>query len=118
MRWRGLGWRYQLGIALLLAQLGAVAYARFVPTRYFAWAPNDYAVEYRIAATVDGRALTPQQVQARYRLDSQGLYEFPPQMLIDDLRGYERQYGERDHVRLRLTYRLDGHDLEHWRYTG
>ena len=68
--------RLLLGIAILVAQVGSVAYAHFGPAphgqswvrktldgcsaepvgcrRYFAWAPNDYAVEYRLTVTVGG----------------------------------------------------------------
>ena len=39
--------------------------------RYFAWAPNDYLVEYRISALLDGRPLGQDEIQERYRIASQ-----------------------------------------------
>ena len=46
-------------IAMLLFgfQLGAIVYARFVPTRYFCWAPYDIQTDYVATATVDGNII-------------------------------------------------------------
>src|SRR6516165_4493546 len=80
-----------IGSAILLVQLGAIAFVHISGSdeRYLAWAPNDYAVDYSISTSVHGRALTPEQVADRYGLPAHGLWEYPPQQLIDILSRYE-----------------------------
>jgi len=106
-----------IGIALLAVQVGLVAYEHLGPTRYFAWAPNDYVVQYRLTATVDGHHLSPAGVRSRYHLAPHGIWYFPAQHLVDDVQQYERTYGSRDRVRVTLTYRLNGHAQQTWRWS-
>lgn len=106
-----------VGLAVLAAQSALVAYEHLGPTRYFAWAPNDYVVQYRLAATVDGHALSPAQVRHRYHLRPHGVWYFPAQHIIDDVQQYERTYGSRDQVRVTLVYRLNGHASRTWRWS-
>jgi uncharacterized protein YktB (UPF0637 family) len=104
-----------VGVALLLAQLGNVIYAHVAGSRrYFAWAPNDYAVVYSIATEVRGHPLTPAQIRDRYQIKAQGLWEDPPQRLIDFLNRYEKTYGAKEHARVVLRYSLDGHPERTW----
>jgi hypothetical protein len=77
--------RVYAGIALVLAQLGAVVFAhvdkKCGASRYFAWAPNDYSVDYSVRATVNGHVLDAREFGERYRLPESDLYEDPPQRL-------------------------------------
>jgi hypothetical protein len=107
-----------VGLVILIAQAGNVVYAHLAGSRrYFAWAPNDYAVVYTITTSVRGRSLTPPQVYARYQLKAHGLWEDPPQRLIDYLKRYETTYGAREHAHVTLRYSLDGHLEQTWRRT-
>jgi hypothetical protein len=105
------------GLAVLACQLCLVAYEHLGPTRYFAWAPNDYVVQYRLHASVDGHPLSAAQVRGRYHLPAHGLWYFPAQHIIDDVQQLERTYGAHDRVRVTLTYRLNGHPQQTWRWT-
>jgi hypothetical protein len=49
--------RTAAGLALLLFQVVMIVYARFVPSRYFCWAPFDIQTEYKLRVTVNGRPL-------------------------------------------------------------
>lgn len=102
---------------MLACQVAFVAYEHLGPTRYYAWAPNDYVVQYRLSATVDGHALSPDAVRSRYHLAPHGVWYFPAQHIIDDVQQYERTYGRRDHVQVTLTYRLNGHAQKTWRWS-
>jgi hypothetical protein len=116
MRRRGVRFLTVIGAVILLAQLGNVLYAHVAGSRrYFAWAPNDYAVVYTITTEVQGRRLTPAQVKERYEIDAHGLWEDPPQRLIDYLNRYERTYGASEHAHVVLRYSLDGHKEQTWR---
>ena len=124
--------RSRIGWALLLAQLLWVVWVHFGPPpggqswatralqgcsaepsscrRYFAWAPNDYIVDYTIEVTVDGRRLASGEVAARYRYAQTGIYEAPVQQLIDTLRRYEQTYGRHDRARVILRYSINGRE--------
>jgi hypothetical protein len=105
-----------IGVAILLGQVGNVVYAHVAGSRrYFAWAPNDYAVIYTITTEVGGRQLTPAQVKERYEIKAHGLFEDPPERLIDYLDRYEKTYGAREHAHVLLRYTLDGHREHTWR---
>ena len=58
--------RTLIPILLFAFQLGAIVYARFVPTRYFCWAPYDIQTDYVATATVNGKQLTGAEFRRRY----------------------------------------------------
>jgi len=102
--------RTLLGVVILLAQVGAVVYAHASgPRRYFAWAPNDYAVKYSITTVLHGRRLRPAEVLSRYGYPQQGLFEDPAQRLIDYVDRFEETYGRDDHAAVVIRYSIDGH---------
>ena len=119
-----------IGVVVLFFQLFAIAQQHFGPTRYFAWAPNDYIVQYRIQVTVADRELTAAEIRDRYRYlyatspgsgDENvlaGTFESPPQQLIDELKQYEETYGRGQHASLTLTYVLDGRAPQKWTYSS
>ena len=110
-----------LGLLLVSAQLGVVLATHLPPTccasRYFAWAPNDYSVDYSISATVNGRRLNAREVWRRYRVSQRGFYEDPPERLIRYLRRYELTYGRHDRTRLSLRYDLNGRPPVVWMWS-
>lgn len=108
--------RNLIGIVFLSLQLGMVLYARFVPMRYFCWAPNDYMVEYTLEVTIDGRTLPPLESRQRYRLSDQGVYENTVTHLIGIVRQYEQTYGRRDHAQVVIRYRVNGRQEKAWRW--
>ena len=113
--------RVYAGMALVLAQLGAVVFVHVDEkrgaARYFAWAPNDYSVDYTIRATVNGHVLDAWEFARRYRLPERDFYEDPPQRLLHYLRRYESTYGHRDRTSLLVRYRLDGHPPVVWAWS-
>jgi hypothetical protein len=104
-----------IGIVFLLFQLCMVLYARFVPSRYFCWAPNDYMVEYRLRVTVAGHELGPQESFRRYRLPEGGL-QLPVQHIMDIVQQYEQTYGKNDHACVAMRYCVNGHEEREWRW--
>lgn len=126
---RLLNLRVVLAAAFLSLQGLAIVQQHLGPTRYFAWAPNDYIVQYEIRVDMGDRFLTGAQISARYRqlygtsagssgaLALSGVYEAPPQQLIDELQQYERTYGRSDHARVTLIYTQDGNRPQTWTYS-
>ena len=104
------------GICLLLLQVFSVVHARFVSSRWLAWAPNDYALNYRLQVKVGGRDLSADEIGKRYQLPPGGLYENPAQNIIDMVSQRERTYGRNDHAEVVLDYRPNGGAAQEWRW--
>jgi len=108
--------RALVGIGFLVFQLYAIARARFVPSRYFAWAPYDAISLYELDVRIDGRLLTTDEVRARYELPSLGRDNRAIQHVIDAVRQYEATYGVGDDATVLLRYRTNGGPERSWRW--
>jgi hypothetical protein len=108
--------RVVAGAALLLFQVAMVIYARFVPSRYFCWAPFDTQTDYRLQVNVGGRLLKPDEVRARYRRPQIGTDNRSPQHVIDIVQGYEQSYGREDRARVVMRYRVNGKQEQVWQW--
>lgn len=109
--------RVTVGLGLVLAQLILVLGAHLstcCQERYFVWAPNDYSIDYRINATVNGRILTGAEIFDRYRVPQIGFYEDPLERLAGVLRRRELAYGGNDRVDIVLEYEQDGRAPAKW----
>jgi hypothetical protein len=108
--------RTGLGVAFLAFQLSAIVYARFVPSRYFCWAPCDTQTDYVIQATIDGRAVTPAEIRRRYRRPARGADDRSPQHLIDILQQVEQRLPPGQQAAVTLTYRVNGKPEQIWQW--
>ena len=109
--------RTVIPILLFAFQLGAIVYARFVPTRYFCWAPYDIQTDYVATATVNGRRLTAAEFRQRYRRPQRGFDNRAPQHVFDMLEQVEQRrarLGERASVVVK--YRVNGKEVREWRW--
>jgi hypothetical protein len=104
-----------VGVSILVFQLAMIVYARFVPSRYFCWAPYDVQTDYWITTVVNGRRLTDSEIRARYRRSPRGTDNRSPQHVIDILQGYEERYGRNDHAQVTMRYRVNGKEERVWR---
>lgn len=108
--------RWAIGLTLLVFQLSAIVYARFVPSRYFCWAPFDMQTDYRLDVTVNGRRLSPAEVRQRYRRPAQGTDNRSFQHIIDIIEQTERHYHPENETVVIMTYRSNGKQEEQWHY--
>ncbi len=109
--------RIVIPVLLLVFQLGAVVYARFVPTRYFCWAPFDTQTDYTATAVVNGHQLTPSEFRLRYRRPKIGFDNRSPQHVIDMLQQVEEKRAlVGDKATIVMTYRVNGKDPQVWRW--
>ena len=109
--------RTVIPILLFAFQLGAIAYARFVPTRYFCWAPFDTQTDYVASATVNGHQLTAAESRQRYRRPMRGFDNRSPQHVIDMLQQVEEKraaLGQKAVVV--MTYRVNGKEPQEWHW--
>jgi hypothetical protein len=103
-------------ICFFLLQIVSVIYARFVPSRWLAWAPNDYANGYKMQVHINGRDLSANEIGTRYQLLPEGVYENPVQNLVDIIRQREQTYGRNDQAKVVLAYRPNGGPVQEWRW--
>lgn len=103
-------------VAILAFQLVMIGYARFVPARYFCWAPYDIQSEYKLDVTIGGHALTAAQIRARYRRPRQGVDNRSIQHVMDIVQQYEQTYGRNDRAWVSMTYRVNGKAEQAWQY--
>jgi hypothetical protein len=108
--------RWTLGLALLAFQMGAIVYARFVPSRYFCWAPFDMQTDYRLEVVVNGQKLTGKQIQERYRRGQTGTDNRSSQHLMDIIQQVEQRFHPHDQTRVIMTYRVNGKQEQQWIY--
>jgi hypothetical protein len=109
-------WRLILGLSLLLFQVGAIVYARFVPARYFCWAPYDMQTEYQVSVRVNGRPLSAREIRERYRRPARGVDNRSVQHVIDIFEQTEQRYHGRDPAEIVMRYRVNGHREGEWRW--
>jgi hypothetical protein len=108
--------RWAVGLALLAFQVGAIAYARFVPARYFCWAPFDMQTDYRLEVTVNGKKLTDKEIQQRYRRPAKGTDNRSSRHVMDIVEQAEQSYHPDDRVEVLMTYRVNGKQEQQWHY--
>lgn len=106
-----------LPILLLAFQLGAIAYARFVPTRYFCWAPFDTQTEYVAKSSINGHELTDAEFRKRYRRPMHGFDNRSPQHVIDMLQQVEeKRSAQGEKASVEMKYRVNGKELRVWHW--
>jgi hypothetical protein len=109
--------RVAIPLLLLGFQIGAIVYARMVPTRYFCWAPYDTQTEYDATATVNGHVLTAGEFRARYRRPEHGSDNRSPQHVIDMLAQAEAKHARLgDKTTIEMKYRINGKELLEWHW--
>jgi hypothetical protein len=108
--------RWTIGLALLAFQVGAMLYARTVPSRYFCWAPFDMQTNYQLTVTVNGKKLSPAEIQKRYRRPAKGTDNRSFQHLIDIIEQTEQHYHPHDQTEVVMTYSINGKPQPPWHY--
>ncbi len=110
--------RTLIPISFFVFQLGSIIYARFVPTRYFCWAPYDTQTDYTASATVNGKKLTAAEFRQRYRRPARGFDNRSPQHLFDMLEQAEqKRFDLGDRATIVVKYRVNGKEPLEWRWS-
>src|SRR5260370_28756480 len=100
--------RTLIAMLLFAFQLGAIVYARFVPTRYFCWAPYDIQTDYVATTTVNGKPLTGAEFRKRYRRSDRGFDNRSPWHGIDMFRQVEEKRSKLgEHAPSVMNYRVN-----------
>jgi hypothetical protein len=108
---------YQIvGLTFLCLQVISIIYARFVPEKFFCWAPYDQHSYYEINVELDGQTLSTEETRLRYRYRTIGWEPRSINNVISIVRQYEKTYGKNDEAKVVLTYESNGHPEQSWRW--
>lgn len=108
--------RLFFGILFLSIQIVLIVYARFVPERFFCWAPYDEQISYKVIARDGDRFLTKQELIDRYRRRVDGWEQRSIHNLFNIIEQYEKTYGIKDSLYIEVEYSRNGKNKEKWIY--
>lgn len=108
--------RFYIGILFLLLQVGSIIYARFIPERFFCWAPYDSHTLFETFVTIDGKTLSQQEAEARYNYKMRGWEQRSIDNIFLLISQYERTYGKHDNATVIVKYATNGHEEKEWTY--
>lgn len=104
------------GVLFLLVQVLSIIYARFVPERFFCWAPYDIHTEYVIHVRIDDQNLSKDEISKRYRYSSKGWDPRSIYNVISLVLQYETTYGKEEGAQVKIIYSINGKPAEVWEY--
>ena len=103
-----------IGISFLLVQLFFVIYARFIPERFFCWAPFDEHSYYNIDVEIEGKSLSANEINARYKYRSEGWETRSMDNIFSLVKQYEDTYGKYDNADVKIIFTTNGHNESQW----
>ena len=106
--------RYALGILFLALQIGSIIYARFIPERFFCWAPYDSHTKYEISVTIDNKVLSKDNIKKRYHYRVSGWEKRSIHNVFSYIKSYETSYGKNDDAKVIVTYSVNGNPQQIW----
>ena len=107
--------RFVIGLLFIAMQIASVTYARFIPERFFCWAPYDIHTKFKVNVTIDGELLSPQEAEIRYKYKMEGWEQRSIDNIFSLIKQYESTYGKRDNASVEVIYSENGKPEEIWR---
>lgn len=108
--------RWAIVFVIFGVQIFAIVYSRFVPSRYFCWAPYDMQTDYKMNVVVNGKKLSGPEVARRYRRPMQGVDNRSYFHLIDIIEGVENRLPPDERADVVVSFRINGKSEQTWRY--
>ncbi len=105
-----------IGLLFLALQLVSIGYARFIPERFFCWAPYDQHTHYRIDVVLVDGTMTAIDVRRRYRYASEAWEPRNIANVFSIIRQYESTYGKSDNARVTVIYSTNGRAEATWQW--
>ncbi len=105
-----------MGIIFLILQLFAIGYARFIPERFFCWAPYDEHTRFEVKVSIDGRDLSPSEIATRYKYRPSGWEVRAIHNVFSQIRQYETAYGRAENAEVTVIYQTNGHPQQEWKW--
>jgi hypothetical protein len=108
--------RYKLGVFFMIIQIILIVTARFIPERFFCWAPFDEHSHIDINVIINGRELTDNEIEKRYRYVSKGIEPRSINNVFNLITQYESTYGKNDNADVEVNYSVNGHKERKWKF--
>ncbi|WP_179346369.1 hypothetical protein [Winogradskyella ursingii] len=106
--------RQKIGVLFIVSQIALIIYARFVPERFFCWAPYDEHTYLDINVDVNGKKLSNEEIEKRYRYVSKGWEPRSINNVFNIVRQYESTYGKQDKTSVKIIYTTNGKEERIW----
>lgn len=106
--------RFSIGILFLSLQLGSILYARFVPERFFCWAPYDSHTAFQTFVSIHGKILSDKEAETRYGYKMSGWEQRSIDNIFSIIKQYETTYGLKDNAEITVKYATNGHPEIEW----
>jgi hypothetical protein len=107
-----------LAVSFLLLQLCLILWARFIPERWFCWAPHDAQTQYELTVVVNGQALSPEEISGRYRRHKIDREVRAAANIKAIIMQRERTYGRNDTALITMNYRINGIPQKPWQWSS
>ncbi len=108
--------RLVFGWLFLLAQVALIFYSRFIPERFFCWAPYDEQTYYEIFVTLNGKELSTDEAGKRYGYGQKRIESRTIHNVLNMVEQYEKTYGINDNAQVKIIYATNGHQKQTWKY--
>lgn len=106
--------RFYIGIIFICLQIGSIIYARFIPERFFCWAPYDSHINFKTTVTINNKVLSTEEAVERYHYKMAGWEQRSIHNIFYLITKYERTYGVLDSARVKVNYSINGHKESVW----
>ncbi|MEH6680164.1 MAG: hypothetical protein V7724_06420 [Sediminicola sp.] len=107
-----------VGVIFLSLQIVLIIHSRFIPERFFCWAPYDEHSYIDISVKIKGKQLTPEQIGQRYHHMAKGYEARSIYNVFDIVEQYENTYGKKDRAEVIIEYSTNGHNKKQWNYSN
>jgi len=110
--------KYIIGVIFLLIQIFLIIYARFIPERFFCWAPYDEKTYLQTTVVLGDRILSKNEINDRYHYRFNGWEPRSINNVFDIIEQYENTYGFNDSSKINIKYTTNGHKMKEWSYSN
>ncbi len=108
--------RFYIGIIFLAMQCIGILVARFVPERFFCWAPFDEHTLLNTKIEINNTLLSPEETDNRYRYLMNTWEPRAVHNVFNMVEQYETTYGKADSAKVIIKYSTNGHAVQTWRF--
>lgn len=105
---------YSIGILFLILQVSVIIYSRFIPERFFCWAPYDEHTYYEIIVKDNGKTLTSEEIKERYHYKPKGWEPRAIHNVFNMISQYEKTYATENDIEVVVNYSINGLKNETW----
>lgn len=109
---------YTLGKLFLATQILLIIYARFIPERFFCWAPFDEHTYLVTKVIIGENILSSEEINNRYRYHMKGWEPRAIQNVFNIIQQYEKTYGKYENAKVYVTYSTNGNVQKNWYYNN